>query len=345
MVLSVQPAAINNDTGISFQSLRQDGRCDRLIDLYLVLDSSGSIPQPVFQQAKEAMKEIIQRLDVGPKKVMVTVVNYGSTVEVPVELASIPITEITVSRILTQIDNIKYIGSGTATGDALWKVYERCVTLKKCRDLHFGASRTILVFTDGQSNTGRPILAAKTDLFVKGKAEIFAVGIGNGIQDAELLTIATNEKYVRHFKDYVQLLQEINFITLEACGIPAFVVPNVRVSSEVEANDYRFYQLDTKELITRAGNSNTLGGYVEITANIKKGDIAVFTSSSDPNPKAGTSRRASWETRAGGHYYLEYIEHDSSRLYFSFLGADLQNEYDFEVRWLDMNGNIVAQIG
>ncbi len=329
---------INNDDAGLMTEYSQ--KCDRLIDLYIVLDSSGSIGSTSFNHAKEALKTLVSRLEIGENKVMITVVNYASKVQFPVEMVHIPVNEWTIETMKRKINDIPYLGGMTATGDALLEVYNHCINLKKCRNWDLGASRTVLVFTDGASNTGINVAVAATKLKEHGKAEVFAVGIGSSIRDSELLAIATKPDYIRHVNDYLELTYEINSITIEACGIPAFVVTNVLVHSRVGANSYRFYQVDTGELIKRTPNSQ--GGFVEITMNMKKGRLAVFTSITDANPRAETTRQAQVQARGSSQYYLEYIDHDVSRLYFSMLGMEEQNQYEFELRWLDLNGNPVS---
>ena len=51
--------------------------------LFIILNSSGSIGQVDFEEAKAALVELVSRLQIDPKKVQVWVINYGDTVEVP----------------------------------------------------------------------------------------------------------------------------------------------------------------------------------------------------------------------------------------------------------------------
>jgi len=46
----------------------QPVRCESLMDLIIVLDSSGSIGQTSFDQAKDAMATLASNLNIGPKK-------------------------------------------------------------------------------------------------------------------------------------------------------------------------------------------------------------------------------------------------------------------------------------
>jgi len=172
------------------------------------------------------------------------------------------------------------------------------------------------------------------------KASVFAVGVGNGVNNAELLAIATDKKYVIHVNNYLDLTVAINSITVQTCGIPAFVVANVIVESEVSGNTYRYYQLDTTELLSQSRKSQ--GGFVEIISHVHQGQVDVYTSTTNANPGPGSGQRVQFQTRAGEQYYIEHIEQDTERLYFSFFGVQQTNEYDFVVNWLDLEGGLIG---
>jgi hypothetical protein len=229
-------------------------------------------------------------------------------------------------------------GSCTATGDALREARQICD--KRCRGLHEGVSRVALVFTDGYSNCGAAVGVESTNLLHITKASVFAVGIGSGINNAELLTIATDKNYVMHVNNYLNLTTVINTITVQTCGIPAFVIPNMKVESQVPSNTYRYYQLDTTELLRNSGNSQ--GGYVEIIAHVVQGKVEVYTSTTNANPGPKSGQRVQFDTRGAAQYYIEHIEEDTPRLYFSFLGVEKANEYDFVIQWLNINGGLIG---
>lgn len=73
-----------------------------------------------------------------------------------------------------------------------------------------------------------------------------------------------------------------------------------------------------------------------------KGRIQVFTSSTDKNPHAGSNREISASIMGSEQHYLEYISPGTSQYYFSTLGVELDNEFVFTPRVLDMDGAVIG---
>jgi uncharacterized protein YegL len=319
--------------------LRDESNCRTIMDLFIVLDSSGSIGTVEFERAKTALVDLVSKLQIGPKKVQVWVINYGQVVETPIAFHNMPMSEFTKDNLIRQIKGIRYMnGACTATGDALRTAREICN--KNCRGFHEGVSRVALVLTDGHSNCGTAVGIESTNLLHVTKASVFAVGVGPGVNNVELHTIATDKKYVVHVNNYLDLTVAINSITVQTCGIPAFVIPGVVVQTEVPSNTYRYYQMDTTELL-RQSRSNE-GGFVEIRTHILQGKVEVYTSTTNANPGPASGQRVQFLTRGSEQYYIEHIDQDTQRLYFSFFGVQETNEYDFAVNWIDMNGGLIG---
>ncbi|CAF0830414.1 unnamed protein product [Adineta ricciae] len=140
-------------------------------------------------------------------------------------------------------------GPCTATGDALHHV--RGICSKHCRSLGEGTSRVVLVLTDRYSNCGTRV-APQSDLLLSvSRASVFTIGVGGSVNNAELLQIANEKKYVMHVQSHHDLISTVNNITVYTCGIPAFVVTNVGVHTSVPNNIFRYYQVDTTELLAR----------------------------------------------------------------------------------------------
>jgi uncharacterized protein YegL len=319
--------------------VHDESDCKTIMDLFIVLDSSGSIGAGAFEQAKSALVDLVSMLQIGPKKVQVWVINYGQTVETPISFNNMPVSEFTKENLMQKIREIRYMnGPCTATGDALLEAKNICD--KRCRGFHEGVPRVALVLTDGFSNCGAKVGTASSELGHVTKATVFAVGIGAGINNAELNTIATEKKYVLHVNNYLDLTTAINSITIQTCGIPAFVVLNVKVESSVPSNTYRYYQLDTEEILQ--GYRSDQGGFVQIITNVLQGKVEVYTSTTDSNPGPKSGKRVQFQARGAEQYYIEHIEQDVPRLYFSFYGVAATNDYNFVVDWLDMDGGMIG---
>jgi len=242
------------------------------------------------------------------------------------------VTGFTIQRLIEKIKNIPYLNAGTNTGDALREA--RIICEKDCRPFDQGTARSVIVFTDGNSNGGLPVAAEATYLAQTTKMNVFAVAIGTGINDNELHSIASHPSYVLRLHNYLELTQVINNITTKACDFPAFVQPNVKVESEVPLDIYRFYQMD---IIINGSPIKGHGAFVEIDIKNKSGRTRVFTSTTDTNPK---SREMTMKNRAGNiQTYFEYIEPGTKKFYFSIQGVEPVNQYDFVPNLLDLDGN------
>ena len=331
-ILLVSHASAGNETVAQAQ-------CDSLMDLIVVLDSSGSIGATEFQRARTAISEMVLSLNIAPRKIHFSLINYGSTVTVPITFRDVLVNNFTVQVLVRKILAIPYLSSGTATGSALREAQNVCK--QYCRPLSEGVARSVVVFTDGQSNEGVPVKPEAQSLALVTKANVFAVGIGSGINQAELNSIASKPQYVLRLANYMQLTQVINNITMLACDMPVFVALNVKVESDVRPKAYRYYQMDTSALQRR---SNGQGIFVSIEQAVHKGRTRLFSSTTDVNPKESQQRasapRASID--ASHQSYLEYVEPGASNFYFSILGVDSVNQYDFITHIFDLEGNTIG---
>ena len=232
---------------------------------------------------------MVSKLQVGPKKAQVSVIKYGSTVEVPIAFHNMPASQFTKETLMKKIQEIRYMNDAcTTTGDALQQARKLCD--KYCRDFRPGTARVAVIFTDENSNCGAPVGTESAFLFSTTKGSVFAVGIGFGINNAKLQLIVTEKKYVVHVNNYVALTTSINNITVQTCGIPAFVIPNVRVESEVDKNNFRYYQLHTVEVLR---TENRQVGFVEMPSQVNAGDVEVYISTTDANPGPNSGERGS----------------------------------------------------
>ncbi|UJR32456.1 hypothetical protein I4U23_019918 [Adineta vaga] len=265
-----------------------ESNCDTIIDLFVVLDSSGSIGVNALEEAKNALVNLVSMLDIGPKKAQVCVITYGQVVETSISCHNTPISEFTKTKLIQRIKTILYMnGDCTATGDALQVA--RHLYDKNCRSLKEGTSRVALVLADGYSNCGTKFRPEADIFFSKNKASIFAIGVGKGIHNAELHLIASEKRHVMHVNNYIDLIAAMNIITIHTCGIPGFVLRNVKVETSASTNR----------------------GFIEIIANVH------------PGPDSG--QNVQFQTRGSELYYMEYIEQNTSRFYFSV----------YVVQWFD----------
>ena len=195
--------------------------CDAsVIDIFLIVDSSGSIGAANFTLAKSAIAEMISQLNIiGPKKIKVGVINYSTDVKVVTSLVD---TDQDKAKILANVNNMQYLNGMTATGDAF----------QMARQIFFNYPRenfprAVVLFTDGQSNTGANIIN-EANLLKQQAIVIFTVGIGASVSHAELDAISSIPTYIHKIiiENYQKLYAAINEITKKVCKTPAFIIPD-----------------------------------------------------------------------------------------------------------------------
>lgn len=301
----------------------QEKVCDAIMDLTLIIDSSGSIKPNEFEKGKEALIDLVSRLNVAVKKAGVAIINYASNVSLS---ALNEVFEFDKQELLKQIAALPRLGTHTATGDAMALAKTYCDA--RCRDATEGIPRIFAVFTDGHSNEGQPVIpVAKSIRDSPMEGTIFAIGVGNigkSGQD-ELLGIAGDPSYVMNINSYLDLARVTNAITMQMCEFPAFILPDVKVKTQVTGNNTRYYKMNT---LSKMGKN----AFFEIEVNDKAGQSVVYTSTTNKKPTSYSSRSLARRT-ATGKIYTTYVAANAKNFYFSVKGLQKSiNELDFLVR-------------
>lgn len=239
-------------------------QCDKLIDLLLIIDSSGSIPVQDFEEGKRAFIDITSKLNVGVEQAHVGIINFSTDIEAfahdGVYFADLPTLE-------QRIKSLRYWGQGTATGNALTMAKEYCDSF--CRPLNVGVPRIFAVFTDGQSNQGVPVLPAAQELKDISQGTIFAVGMGNldANGEAELTNIASDPSTKLHISSYQDLMRITNIISTQLCNTPAFIYPGQQIDLKLKGNETRYFRMKTLQNIKK-------NAIFEIRVNNKIGQVS-----------------------------------------------------------------------
>ena len=168
--------------------------CYRDIDLFIVMDSSGSITKEKYEIAKKFVADLVNGFTISEKNVRVGLIIFGGEVKLMFGLDE----SFDKKTILNKISNIPFLRTTTATGDAIKFMVERGFTeASGARPPNLAIPRVGIVLTDGESNTGVDVHVAAQAARDK-SIEMFAFGIGSRINDTELLEIAGSQE--RKFK-------------------------------------------------------------------------------------------------------------------------------------------------
>lgn len=293
--------------------------CPAALDLVFIVDSSGSVGINSFNEAKTAMKAMVDRFNIGENNALIGLINYSTTVHT---LLGFILQQQFWSQdmVKSKIDSMNYLAQTTATGDAIYAA--RTSIFTTTRGI---VPRLAIVFTDGQSNTGRPV-ATEAQLLKDEGVDIFAVGIGSGINDAELDTIASVPKstYKLHISGYNALYAAVNNITQIACNTNAFIPLFTIINVDTPLNQQKFYQANLQKY--------PKGGYAQIKVKHNTGRTNFYYSTTEKNPKTSNPFGRS-TTLTNTNEYLVSIPAGTPRLYLTAHGIENLNKADFEVQF------------
>lgn len=159
--------------------------CDSVgADLLFILDGSGSIGSINFAQMKQVVIAVADKLKIGPAASQIAVLSFSSSIGSRIDFGNYS----TLASLTTAVNSITYSGGGTNTHLALNLVGSM---FQFARALDKGFPRVVVVLTDGASNSPTATQVAAQSLNAFSWLERYAVGMGSGIVNSELQTIAS----------------------------------------------------------------------------------------------------------------------------------------------------------
>ncbi|XP_033736270.1 collagen alpha-6(VI) chain-like isoform X1 [Pecten maximus] len=164
-------------------------------DIVFVLDSSSSIGSTDFTKQLEFVKNNVRQFDIGPSDTQISVVSFSDSVFDEFHLNRFP----SKTQVLGAISAIKYHTGTTYTNLALAHV--RNESFSAVNGGRPDAAKVVIVLTDGQSTSGQATINEANKLHMTG-AEVTAIGIGSGVDKAELNVIATDSAHVFEVQNY-----------------------------------------------------------------------------------------------------------------------------------------------
>uniref|UniRef100_W5MHP3 C3/C5 convertase n=1 Tax=Lepisosteus oculatus TaxID=7918 RepID=W5MHP3_LEPOC len=188
---------------------------DGKLNVYILLDTSGSINPKYFDEAKDAVLTLIRKkLDSYEVEQKYEVISYASQAK---EIVSILDPESNnVEYVIDKLYEFKYTAHGDKTGTnlhaALNMVYRNMGFLKENKGSKFNQTRhVILIVSDGHSNTGgspksvlnkiRSLLGIhmpSLDNTNEDYLDIYVFGVGDKVNKRELNSIASQKRDEEH---------------------------------------------------------------------------------------------------------------------------------------------------
>ena len=97
---------------------------DKKLDILYVVDGSGSIREPNFENITRELKKMNGKFAIGPDKIQIALMQFGRTTDTRIEFKLGE--KNTLQTVNEGVDNMKWLSSfKTATGDALKKAREQ----------------------------------------------------------------------------------------------------------------------------------------------------------------------------------------------------------------------------
>ena len=112
---------------------------------------------------------------------------------------------------------MQYLGGNTATGAAL--TFAKDHLFNKRNGHRKNAKKVAIVITDGESLQDDPTVPAKE--LRRSGVEIFAIGVGDKVNQEELRTIATNpdKEHVFHVDNFIKIIDIEREILRDVCKV------------------------------------------------------------------------------------------------------------------------------
>ena len=152
--------------------------------MVFVMDESGSVGASNFEKMKQLAIDITESFEIGPDRTQVAWISFASYARVVFNLTDYS----TKDTLHDAIRGITYGGGGTAIGRALETL--RTEGFVGGRN-NFDTPEVAIVVTYGQTNAGIDTSTAADNLRRDRNVNVFAVGVGTGVDTAELAIIAS----------------------------------------------------------------------------------------------------------------------------------------------------------
>ncbi|XP_067285544.1 von Willebrand factor A domain-containing protein 2 [Pseudorasbora parva] len=219
-ILSVHEMQTDLETIMKINAAGEMMQCSAAMDVLFVMDSSYSVGKGGFERSRHYMLKLCEALDVGPDKVKVGMVQFGTTPKLEISLDSYKSKE----ELKKKIKKIHYRGGSTQTGLALKFVLRKGFSGGR----NSTVPRVVILLSDGKSQ-GAVQLAA-SELKLSGMA-LFAVGIRYPRWE-ELRELASSPSdahvfFAEHFSDAVNGL----FTSLTTSSVCTAVPSGCKVES------------------------------------------------------------------------------------------------------------------
>ena len=187
--------------------------CSTPVDLAFIIDSSGSIGSSNYRKQKNFVKEVAKSFGLSPNGSRAAMVLYSNSASVKARFGQFAgqtefaraVEDLPYERGLTRIDKALEL---TASG-----IF--------AKDSRAGVPKIAMLITDGtqtQAADAKDLREASEPLRKAG-VRVLAVGIGDGVDRAELRRVTERDEDVVVATDFQDLLLKLSNLTSQACQL------------------------------------------------------------------------------------------------------------------------------
>ena len=160
----------------------------------MVMDASGSVGINNFLTMKTFVANLTKSFQIGQDATHVGVIIFSSTAHIEVPIGSILDSQ----SLVNAINSIVYTSGGTRTHRALDLALSVLTNNSRTNE---GIPRVVVLLTDGRSNSPLSTINSANKVH-DANIQVYSFGIGSGVNEAELLAIASDESYVYHINSF-----------------------------------------------------------------------------------------------------------------------------------------------
>ncbi|KAJ7394354.1 hypothetical protein OS493_000160 [Desmophyllum pertusum] len=151
--------------------------------MVILLDSSASVPEDVFETTKKFASDLVKRFDTSKDRAHVAVLSYSQYVHTERRFDDDPSQE----SILKAIDGVNYEGSFSRLDSALDILHNKIFKKKHgARSSRNDVKKVVVVVTDGFSSLGIEFTKKLAGTLKRTGVNVFSVGTSGRVYKAEL---------------------------------------------------------------------------------------------------------------------------------------------------------------
>jgi hypothetical protein len=245
--------------------------CNGGFDLGILVQSSSRGVEDDFNIEKNAISEMVGRLNVKLDQVHVGLLLYSQRVKLYNSLKNSQ--QRTKSSLIEKVQDLPFV---SYTYSPLYDGLMRSSTELFNQKRSYLVGKVAVLFNDAKSNPVSTNLADAANILKRDlNVEIVVVGVGNDVSDTELNQIASHPSNVIKVPTYEDLYKNLDLITQTVCTTNARMPFDSEEYIKMGKNEFRYYKTSLTGMTSM---------FLQIELTESRGKVNLFYSYEDKNP-------------------------------------------------------------